>query len=68
MFIKCMCIRQVTNFSMLRIVTYVSYQYRFDVEMKDYIQQLEDKLANRTQKQRDGKPVTGMYTYMEAFH
>lgn len=34
--------------------------YRFDVEMKDYIQQLADKLANKVQRQRDSKPATGM--------
>ena len=34
--------------------------HRFDAEMREFIQQLSDKLANRGQTKRPSKPVTGV--------
>ena len=34
--------------------------HRFDAELREFIQQLSDKLANRGQMRRQSKPVTGV--------
>ncbi len=40
---------------------YVRGPPRLDADMREYLEQLSDKLANKGQARREGKPVTGTY-------